>query len=39
MDRLKLFTKYEDEIDSLVNTVKVFSEDVKMEFVCQGVGC
>ena len=32
MDDLKLFAKNEDQIDSLVNTVKIFSEDIKMEF-------
>ena len=32
MDDLKLFAKNEDQIDSLVNTVKNFSEDIKMEF-------
>ena len=32
MDDLKLFVKNEDQIDSLVNTVKIFSEDIKMEF-------
>ena len=32
MDNLKLFTKNEDQIDSLVNTVRIFSEDIKMEF-------
>ena len=32
MDDLKLFAKNEDQTDSLVNTVKKFSEDIKMEF-------
>ena len=32
MDNLKLFAKNEDQIDSLVNTVRIFSEDIKMEF-------
>ena len=32
MDDLKLFAKDKDQIDSLVNTVRVFSEDIKMEF-------
>ena len=32
MDDLKLFAKNEGQIDSLVNTVKKFSEDIKMEF-------
>ena len=32
MDDLKLFAKNEDQIDSLVNTVRIFSEDIKMEF-------
>ena len=32
MDDLKLFTKDKDQIDSLVNTRRIFSEDIKMEF-------
>ena len=32
MDDLKLFAKNEDQIDNLVNTVRIFSEDIKMEF-------
>ncbi|XP_047481697.1 uncharacterized protein LOC125034100 [Penaeus chinensis] len=32
MDDLKLFTKNEDQMDSLVNAVRIFSEDIKMEF-------
>ena len=30
MDDLKLFAKNEDQIDSLVNTVRIFSEETKM---------
>ena len=32
MDDLKLFGKRNDEIDSLVQTVFTFSEDIGMEF-------
>ena len=32
MDDLKLFAKNEDQIDNLVNAVRVCSEDIKMEF-------
>ena len=32
MDDLKLFAKNDDQIDSLVNTVRFFSDDIKMEF-------
>ena len=32
MNDLKLFAKNEDQIDSLVNTVRIFSENIKMEF-------
>ena len=32
MDDLKLFAKNEYQIDNLVNTVRAFSEDIKMEF-------
>ena len=32
MDDLKLFGKDEREIESLVNTVRIFSDDIRMEF-------
>ena len=32
MDDLKLFAKSENEIDTLVNTVHIFSQDIGMEF-------
>ena len=32
MDDLKLFGKSEDQIDSLIQTVFIFSEDIGMEF-------
>ena len=32
MDDLKLFTKNEDRMDSLVNTAKIFSEDIEIKF-------
>ena len=32
MDDLKLYGKSEDEIDSLVRTVRLFSQDIGMEF-------
>ena len=32
MDGLKLFGKSEDQIDSLIQTVFIFSEDIGMEF-------
>ena len=38
MDDQKLFAKIEDKIDSLVNTVRIFSEDIKMEFVLPKCG-
>ena len=31
MDKLKLLAKNEDQIDSLENTARIFSEDNKME--------
>ena len=31
MDNLKLFAKSYDQIDSLVNTVYIFSEDIQIE--------
>ena len=32
IDNLKLCSKNEDQIDTLLNTVRIFSEDIKMEF-------
>ena len=32
MDDLKVFGKNEKELDVLLNTVRVFSEDIRMEF-------
>ena len=32
MDDLKLFAKNENQLDSLVNVVRIFSNDIKMEF-------
>ena len=32
MDDLKLFAKSENQIDSLVQTVHIFSEDIGMQF-------
>ena len=32
MDDLKLFAKNEDQINNLVNTVRIFSEDMRTEF-------
>ena len=32
MDDLKLFAKNEKEIDSLVQTVRIFSDDIGMKF-------
>ena len=32
MDDLKLFAKNVNQIDSLVNTIRIFSEDIKMDF-------
>ena len=35
MNDLKLYTKNENELDSLVQTVKIFSEDIGMQFGIQ----
>ena len=32
MDDLKLYSRREKALDSLVQTVRVFSEDIEMEF-------
>ena len=33
MDELKLFGKSEDQIDSLVQTIQLLSEDIRMEML------
>ena len=35
MDDLKLYAKSSMEIESLLNTVQIFSEDIKMNFATQ----
>ena len=32
MDDVKLFRKTEKQLESLMNTVRIFSDDIKMEF-------
>ena len=32
MDNLKLYAKKEREIDSIINTVRIFSDDIGMKF-------
>ena len=32
MDDLKLFTKTEDDVESLINTVRIVSDDIRMQF-------
>ena len=32
MDDLKLYAKSEDQIDSLIHSVRIFTDDIKMEF-------
>ena len=38
MDDFKLFAKSNDQIESLVNTVYTFSEDIGMEFGIEKCG-
>ena len=38
MDDLKLFSKSEEQIDTLVRTVHLFSTDIRMEFGMQKCG-
>ena len=38
MDDLKLFGKSEDQIDSLVQTAQLCSEDIRMEFGLKSCG-
>ena len=35
MDDLKLFGKNEHQLDCLINTVSIFTEDIRMEFVSE----
>ena len=39
MDDLKLFAKIEKEIDSLVQTVRIYSDDTDMKTVWSGEMC
>ena len=39
MDDLKLLAKNENQTDSLVNTVRIFLEDIKWSLGYQSVGC
>ena len=39
MDDFKLFGKTENQIDSLINSVHMFSVDVGMEFGIKKCGC
>ena len=39
MDDLKLFAKDEGQMNSLVNTVMIFSENIKMDLGYQSVEC
>ena len=32
MDDLKLYAKYEKQIDTLINIVRVFTDDIRIEF-------
>ena len=32
MDDIKLFAKNEKELETLIHTVKIYSQDIKMEF-------
>ena len=38
MDDLKLFAENKDQVDNLLNTVRIFSEDIKMEFLLPECG-
>ena len=38
MDELKLYESYERQIDSLINTVRVFSDDIRMAFELKKCG-
>ena len=39
MDDLKLYGKNEREIESLVQTVRIYSEDIAVEFGTQKCAC
>ena len=38
MDDLKLFGKTEKQLDTLINSVRVFSSDISMEFAIEKCG-
>ena len=38
MEELKLFAKSKNQIDSLVQTVRIFSEDIGMQFAIKKCG-
>ena len=39
MDDIKIFSKKEEELESLIQTIKIFSEDIGMEFGIENVPC
>ena len=32
MDNLKIYEKWEDELDALMNTARIYTDDIKMKF-------
>ena len=32
MDDIKIFTQYEKELDTLIQTIRIYSQDIGMEF-------
>ena len=39
MDDIKLFTKNEKELETLIHTVRIYSQDIGMEFGIENVQC
>ena len=39
MDDIKLFTKYEKELENLIQTIRIFSQDIGIEFGIENVSC
>ena len=39
MDDIKLFAKNEKEMETLIHTVRIYSQDIRIEFGTENVPC
>ena len=39
MDNIELFAKNEKELETLIHTVRIYSQDIGMEFCIKNVSC